>query len=85
MRRTKMDSTMVFVSSQLAIELVCALHLQTSLISGCSLTPSKHSFCGDPRMVPRPLILICAHGVMDSTMVFGTISEGSNPSGRAKL
>ncbi len=27
----------------------------------------------------------CAHGVMDSTSVFGTDSGGSNPSGRTKI
>lgn len=29
-------------------------------------------------------ILLCAYGVMDSTMVFGTISSGSNPDRRTK-
>ncbi len=40
-------------------------------------------------MVPRSLKInlivnsnfICSRGVMDSTMVFGTISSGSNPDG----
>ena len=27
---------------------------------------------------------VCAYGVMDSTMVFGTISSGSNPDRRTK-
>lgn len=28
---------------------------------------------------------LCAYGVMDSTMVFGTISSGSNPDRRTKF
>ena len=28
---------------------------------------------------------LCSRGVMDSTMVFGTISSGSNPDGSAKV
>ena len=87
------DSTMVFgTSSQFSFFLHC-LHQQkcNDLISIAPLPirflnlwgPQNHSL-----MVPLAQICfvilysLCAHGVTDSTMVFGTISEGSSPSGR---
>lgn len=85
-----MDSTMVFgtCSTICAYNSICYRKSENSSTKS-ALSQKKHLFLGTPLMVPRSLKInlivnsnfICSRGVMDSTMVFGTISSGSNPDG----
>ena len=84
---------MVFGTSSLHMPNGSHLFLQRARLL-CIATPfpaKTFVFDGVPQkeqMVPCfnsiNLILICAYGVMDSTMVFGTICSGSNPDRRTK-